>query len=231
MSETELNEPEKDKKRERLDELRRNFIGDDAAFMEKNRTVLTLFGNEQAAFEALDPTLNAAFLSEWKGLIETCENHTSDETMLDMLREKTTALEQHIQAGLLKVNELEFYVKKAFPASPALWQEFGFKQRRTATGSHSRFLVWMFTMHRILLDYEPQLLTAGMPAPFSIDFENTISACGEAELQQEYAKRMRLRQTRLRVEQLNRLHHYLQRVQHAANIIYHSNEAKRKQFG
>jgi hypothetical protein len=231
MSEAEVNEPEKEKKKERLEQLQRTFIGDDAAFMEKNRTVLTLFAKEQATFQALDPTLDAAFLLAWQNLIETCESHTSDETMLDMQREKTTALEQHINAALLKVNELEFYVKNAFPDNPALWQEFGFKQRKTATDSHSRFLIWLFTMHRVLLDYEATLLAAGMPATFNSGFENTTSACAEAEFEQEYAKRLRLRQTRLRVEQLNRLHSYLQRVQHAAQIIFATNETKRKEYG
>lgn len=86
-------------------------------------------------------------------------------------------------------------------------------------------------MLRVMQDHEPQLITAGMPATFKTDFENTSGACAEAEVEQEYTKRLRLRQTRLRVEQLNRLHTTLQKVQHAANIIYHGNEAKRKQFG
>lgn len=120
MGETEENEPDKDKKKERLEELKRNFSGENAAFIEKNRTVLTLFAKEQTAFENFDPTLDAAFLTGWRALIETCESHTSDETMLDIQREVTTALERRITAALLKVDELEFYVKKkrSLPTPP-----------------------------------------------------------------------------------------------------------------
>lgn len=85
-------------------------------------------------------------------------------------------------------------------------------------------------MLRVIDDYETELLAAGMPATFKSNFENACGACADAELEQEYTKRLRLRQTRLRIAELNRLHQYLQRIQKAAAVIFFNNETKRKEL-
>lgn len=218
------------KRKKRHQQLQRTFSSDDADFIAKNRVVRLIVLPELASFTALDPGINSAFTDAWLLNIETCEAHTTDSIVIHQVEEKTSELNKAVTDALKLVSELEYYVKKAFPSEPALWDEFGFAQRSRIQARTPGFILWLFTMQQIINDYEADLLAAGMPATFTTDYDIACGACAEAELKQEYAKRLRLRQTRLRVQQLNRLHTYLQRIQRAGAVIYHNNETKRKEL-
>jgi hypothetical protein len=190
-----------------------------------------LFAKEQATFQALDPTLDAAFLLAWQNLIETCESHPSDATMLYTVQEVTENMAQLTANALRLSTELEFYVKKAFPLNPALWEEFAFTQRSRVLPSTRNTVFWLFVIGKVARDYEPQLLAAGMPATHIDQLNDASGLIAEAEFEQEYTKRLRQRQTRLRVQQLNQLHATLQQVQKAAAVVFYHNETKRKEYG
>lgn len=230
MDETPVNSSEKQQKRKRHQQLIRNFKGEDADFIEFNRVRYTLFMQQLAAFTAFDPTLNAAFAASWLVNITDCEQHPTDEVLRDTLQHTTHQLQQKTNAALNLVADVEYYVKKAFNESPALWDEFAFAHRYRAIQSTTGTVLWLFTMLRVLQDYEADLLTAGMPPALIASLTTASGNLAQAEIEQEYHKRLRLRQTRLRVQKLNRLHGYLQRVQQAAAVIYKNDAVSRKQF-
>ncbi|MBK8660060.1 MAG: hypothetical protein IPN22_14615, partial [Bacteroidetes bacterium] len=59
-------------------------------------------------------------------------------------------------------NELEFYVRKAFPDDERILFEFGFADL-TYVANSARFVVNAYTMYSIMEDYLVQLQAAGMP--------------------------------------------------------------------
>jgi hypothetical protein len=231
METEQLVEGEKPKRKKRLQQLMRTFSGDDADFLEKNRVIRTIFLSDLAAFTAIDPALDAAFATNWLAQIELCEAHPSDATMLYTVQEVTENMAQLTANALRLATELEFYVKKAFPLNPALWEEFAFGNRSRVLPSTRNTVFWLFVMGKVARDYETQLLAAGMPANHIDQLNDASGLIAEAEFEQEYTKRLRQRQTRLRVQQLNQLHATLQQVQKAAAVVFYHNETKRKEYG
>jgi hypothetical protein len=230
--EEEINEEKgKDKKgKSRNKELLRNFIGEDSKFLETSDTMHALFVEQLAEFSAFDPTLNAAFGNTWLLQIKQCRSMNSDHLKRSELLQKTTEQQKELAECLQLTNDLEYFVQKAFPQSTALWSEFGFKQRSRISKRASDTVFWLHTMHRVALDYETELLAAGMPATFLSQLDTKTTAMANAEREQEYAKRLRLRETRLRIMHLNRLHGYMQTVQRAAAVVYRNNAARYHQF-
>ena len=192
-----------------------------ADFVANGRVWIKLFREHLADFAALDPEFNAAFANDWEAANEALALFETDETQRDEIAYRTSELLKTHQPVLRLLDDLDYYTGKAFPTDPRKVDELGIKlMRRDAGSTQLKFVLWGYTALRVATDYQPQLTAAGLPLAWYTDFDTALGVCGEAELEQEYAKRQRIRKTTERVMQFNALHKTWQRVNKAAKVIY-----------
>ena len=193
----------------------------DPEFAEANRNVHAHFLKHLAPFAAFDANLNAAYAAGWLKLIVAFENHPTDESMQDSIEVATEAVVAQRKNCLKAVDDVEYYTKIAFPDDEDIYREFGFKKIRSEREREViKMVLNLFTMRKVAEDYLTELTTAGMPPTVMPNFIAQAKALGDAEIEQEYVKRLRIRELRKRVSLYNSLYKTYDRVRAAAKVIY-----------
>ncbi len=203
----------------------------DPEFAEANRNVHAHFVKHLPAFTAFDANLNAAYAADWLANIVAFEKHPSDESMLDSIEVATEEVVAQRKICLKAVDDVEYYTKIAFPDDEDIYREFGFKKIRSEREREViKMVLNLFTTLAVANDYLPELTTAGMPPAVMPNFETQAKELGNVEIQQEYAKRLRIRELRARVLLYNSLYKTYDRVRAAARAIFRSDPETRQLF-
>lgn len=204
---------------------------DDASLAERSRTWHALYLEHQSEFEVLDPRLTVAFGNDWLAKIEAFESIQKDKTVEDGLQQKTVEVAEATDAQMKKVDDLQYFAERAFPDDERVMMEFGFEQiRKQNQSSTPRIIVNGWVMRRVADDYTAQLLAVGMPATLPAELNAAIENLEQAELAQEYEKRLRLRTTTLRIRSFNELYRIHQQVRRAADVVFREAPVIAKQF-
>lgn len=195
----------------------------DPEFAEANRNVHAHFVKHLAPFTAFDANLNAAYAAAWLAKIVEFEKHPSDESMGDNTEAATEVIVAQRKRCWKAVDDIEYYTKIAFPDDEEVYREFGFhKTRREREREVLKMIINLFTMLRVAGDYQAELSAAGMPPAVMPNFQTQAENLAQAEIEQEYAKRLRIREFRKRVRQYNTLYKTYDRVRAASKAIYRS---------
>lgn len=201
--------------------LRKGKKESDADYARLTRVWIDFYRDKQAEFAAFDPMFTIAFADNWTALCDAFIKAPSDETMKDGLYQATLDVQEAQKPVLELADELQFFVKKAFPKQPRVLDEFGFKLLRATSGkTNLKFTLYGYTVLPIYQYYETELLAAGLPAAWVTNFDNAIGEAGDKEIRQEVAKRLRIRATTKRVELYNALYEQWQAVYDASRVIY-----------
>lgn len=204
---------------------------DDAHLLEKSRMWHAIFNDHVADISAFDANLNAAYALEWLSKIEEFEAHPTDETIMDGIQQKTADIFTEVKATRGVVDDLEYYVDKAFPDDGRKLLEFGFgKMRWGLSKGEGRWPIPALTMRKVVQSYLTELTTAGLPANLPTEFNAAIEKLGEAEVGQEYEKRLRIKATTDRIKMFNNLFAIHTLVRNAAYIVFRNNLVIAKQF-
>ncbi len=224
-------EQEPKKKSRKKEIFRMNNELDDAHLCEKSRVWHALFGDRLAQFSAFDSQLDAAFALNWLAQTEAFEAFPTDRTMLAGIEEKTAGIALKVKATRLVVDDLEYYTDRAFPEDARIKLEFGFARLRWGiTKGDGRWVLPSFTLGKVMQDYLPQLLAAGLPVNLQTGFNTALDNLGTAEVDQEYEKRLRIKATTARIKMYNTLYGMHVRVRNAARIIFQDNPTVLKQY-
>jgi hypothetical protein len=228
---TETLNPEEKKKRKKKILFRKSDVMDDFLLIENSRTWHALFVEHLAEFSGFSTAFDAAYAADWLAMINDFEKHPTDETMRDKVEEKEADLEPGRKLLRLNINEIEFYVKRAFTEKQRKEEEFGFeKLRKRITEGEGRWALAANMVQKMLVDYAPELAAANMPAGLPAQYENALSVFGNAEVDMEYAQRLRIRATTARIEKFNALFDKHMDVKKAAEIIFNERPDILKQF-
>lgn len=203
----------------------------DSLLIQRNRTLHKHFKNNLAAFTAFDPDFDPMWELAWNTLIDNTEAMATDGSMDAELKACSHAVREAIEECMDKANDLHFWVKKAFPKKPAVLREFGLTERAKARTKSLNTVVWMLVMKAMAENvYSAELAAVNMPAGLPAEIQAAADALGEKEITQEFQKRMNLRQTRLRIEQLNELHARVSTVHKAAQSVFKNDKERRDLF-
>lgn len=198
----------------------RDYTMEDSEFLQKARTQRGHFLNYLADFTAFDANLDAAYAADWALQIEICENHQNDETTLDQQQQYTEDLEKAKKQGFWAATDLEYYVKKAFANDTRTQKEFGFNLVAQARGRTLNQIMWLEVMKKVAQDYTAELTAVDMPASVITNLETAAHNIVQAEIEQEYYKRIRLRLTTQRMKKFNALYKTCKLVNSAAQIVF-----------
>ena len=220
----------KRKRKKNLAERKTSEISDNQ-LCERSRTWQGLFLKYLTAFETFDANLNNAFALDWMAQIEALEKHPSDETFVDSQQEITDQVKQKTDVLSTLLGGIEYFVKAAYPDNGRVLMEFGFEKMTNPeqTGT-ARFVVNAYTLLQVLTDYEADLLAVGMPPNLKAEYETACDNLGEAEIGQEYQKRLRIRSTAQRIRLFNTLYDTYMKVHKAADVIFYRQPEVSKMF-
>jgi len=205
---------------ENTKERERDFTMEDSLLIHKSRTLRGLFLQNIAPFTAFDNDLDSTYADNWLTLIEECEGTETDETVMDQSAQNSADLDEAKKEGFTAANDLEYYVKKAFPEKKRIMEEFGFTEKKKARAAQFNQYMWMRVMKKIAEDYLTELNAVNMPASVMSNLETKTQEVLEKETTQEYYKHLRIRFSRLRIERLNKLYKYCTTVNSAAQVVF-----------
>jgi len=211
-------------------EKTKDFRMDYSSLPDRARTLQKHFENNLASFTAFDPDYNAAYAASWLALIEECEEHPDDESTVDELAQYTKDLEEARKEGFIAANDLEHYVKKAFPDDEMMLEEFGFSERKKARARSLNQLIWLEVMKRVAADYTAELAAVNMPPSVINNLETKQQNAVQKEIAQEYFKRIRKRLARQRIKKFNNLYKICITVRDTAVSVFYNDAERRKLF-
>lgn len=208
----------------------RDYKGDDSTLIQRSRTVIIHLTKYLSQFSAFDIQFSAAFIDDWKNQIDVCEKLETDESMDDELRQYTANAEDAKNLCFKATDELNYYVKKAFPNNLRVQREFGFNQREKMRAQTFNVVLWIAVMGRVADSYTTELSNAGMSNSVVTDLQNAGTNYYNKEVDQEAFKRTVLRSTRERIEKMNKLYSYLHRTHEAAQQVFFKDKEIRSLF-
>jgi hypothetical protein len=208
----------------------REFRVELTALIQRARTLHGHFLNNIAGFTNYNPGMDATYAAAWVTAIDDCEVHPTDETTVDQLQQYTSDVEEAHKACFAAANLLEGFVKDAFPNDTSIMEEFGFTERKMARARKFNLLIWMEIMKRIANDYAAELAAVGMPAGVLTNLDLRQQNAVNAELEQEYYKRIRKRLARQRLQKFNSLYRTCTRVRDAAESVFAQDKERKGLF-
>ena len=201
---------------------RKGLYLEDSVFAEKQRTFRAHYLSHLSDFTAFDANLTNGYAADWLLGIEAFEAHPTDEVMQDDIAIATENLMEKRTTCWLAMSDLEYYVKRAFPDNKGKLREFGFPRTTTERDrSVVKLVLNVHTMLRVTEHYQTQLVAAGMPPIVFTNLETAAEVLGVAEIEQEFAKRLRIGAAETRTTLYNTVFKLYARVRDAAKVIYY----------
>lgn len=175
-----------------------------------------------ADFTAFDSSIDTFYLADFAAAITTAENHPDDETVLDIQRGYTAALETQDKLCRKAYQRLKIFVEKAFPNNTIIQDEFGFNDYKDVNnvGSMMKFMAKLvFTVNK----YSTNLMAVAYPANDIANFAVLQKDLTAAMIAQEAYKNERVQLTKQREELLDKVYEYITYLGKIGKIIYEGN--------
>jgi hypothetical protein len=209
----------------------KEFHKDASKMLNDSRTTMKIVNEYLSEFAAFDSDFDSALMNAWDAAIEDAIGHSTDETERDELQQFSKEVTVSMEAYAKCMDDIEYYAEKAFAeADEDVLVTFAFDQRAKAMQSMPRFVMWGLVTNKFVLEYQSELLTAGMPAQLLTDMATTFQAFFDAEQVQEKFKRMMKLSTLRRIDKLNKVFAFNRKAHAVAQRIYRHIPEKRGMF-
>ena len=203
-------------------QVRRDYAIPDADMLADAKMKQAYFARDIADFEAFDnDVFNQAFSTSWLQAMATVEQTMDDEAVLEQQTQLTAAIESGLtDCRNFFQKQLKYFIEKAFPAQPVIWNEFGYNDYDKARLSARDMVRFMRKLHIIMLKYQTQLLAANFP-PESVGSADTLRIALDTILTtQEFFIGSRPGITQDRVKKLNTVYSHTAQVCRVGKLLY-----------
>lgn len=211
-------------------EITRSFNGSDVYLTETARTTHTLFTADLAKFTAFDPTMTAAFATQFLAAVTAAEVVVADTAIVQQLGQKTELVATAMEKAKSKYNDVKYFAQKAFPDSPATQGEFGLNNYDKARKSTPQMIQFLDEMSKACIKYQTQLLDKGYSEAAIAEIQTIRTELLNSNAGQEVFKKQRPKLTEDRIIILNTCYNWVTQVNAAAQLVYKTDLAKQKQF-
>ncbi len=227
--ETEEEKPAKKRKKREFQRVNNSLT--DGELAQKCRVWCLIMENHMAALSALDPNLNAAYVAAWRSAIEAFEGMATNELMEDYQLERQAELNKARKQFQKKLDDLDYFIGKAFPERKRIREEFGLHKMRTPSARRGvRDVVIGFASVFTIERYEAALLAAGMPAGFKAEYEAALGDYADAEVKHQASLLDSIRATNERIYAYNALYATHRQVLRAAEVVFDGDKIIIDQF-
>ena len=212
--------------------IKRAYAISDSEMLEDSKTVHELYVNDMADFNNFDSLFDMQFANDWQNAYSLANDAPTDELYRDQIQGKTEKVVDAMAACRKKYNETKYYVKKAFPNSLAIQQEFGLDDYDKARKSDLKLFEFMSRMHTIADKYKAELTDAAVGYTLAkiSEIQALATILDTQNIDQEVYVKGQLTTTQDRVIKMNDVWGFRSRIAEAAKLIYEDNFAKYQQY-
>jgi hypothetical protein len=206
--------------------VKRKYNITDTEMFEQSSLKRGFFLEDKTALVAFDSDFDDPFAADWLAKIEEAEALPSDEIIEDQLTQLTDDVDEQMDICRGKFQDSKYFIEKAFPGKPKIWNEFGFDNYRQVRNIQKDMVHFMDDFHNIAQKYKVPLIAAGYPQ-LTIDeiktFRDNLHAANQA--QEEFKKKQPVK-TEERITVYNETWDFMVRVCSAGKIKFKSSYAK-----
>lgn len=212
--------------------VRRDYTISDAEMLNETKIKLQCYIDDRADFEDFDnQVFSLNYQQDWQTAISIAEQTIDDESVLDQQSQLTATIEDKMVAcRAFFQKQVKYFIEKAFPTQPLIWNEFGYNDYDKARLSAKEMVRFMRKLHIFMQKYQNQLLAANFPTS-KISLAETLRVELDTILTaQEYFIASRPTLTQERINKLNKVYSYTAQVCRVGKILYDDNPAKYQRY-
>lgn len=210
----------------------RLFNKPDELMLEQAQTMYDNFVAEKANFIANVPVFEDPFAENFQAIIREAEALPLDNEIIAEAAIYTEQLEITMEEARKAYMKLIYYVKLAFPDSNAILDVFGHNKYEKERKSQTGMLNLLEQAHRKAEDskYKNSLISNGFTQEMIDGLQTIYQNIREQNRMQEDALNERPLKTQQRVEKLNKVWEFMEKISEATKIIYMDNPTKQEQY-
>ena len=218
------------KKRHMKKIIVRNYNMTDADLIEDATTKEGHLTENLVDFTNFDTTLDESKLTELRDLLTEARAILSDNIIIDNQAEKTEIVINLMEQCRKQYGKLSYFIKKAFPESPATRNKFGENDYSKVRKTQSKMIFFMEDLAATAVKYSAELISAGAKQEYIDRTVQLSEELTQANKGQEMYMDTRPMLTEERIIIFNKIWGILQQLSKAAKIIYEGQIAKMKLF-
>jgi len=181
-------------------------------------------------FTAFAAKFTQLFADAFLAAIQTAQNAPQDNQIIDILAQKTEAVNIAVDDYRTLIKKMCFFLEEAFKDKLHILNEFGFNDYQGARSSQTEMQRFMLVLINAAAKYTAELIAAGFDQTMIDNIQANYDKLLAADRDQEYYKGERQAITQDRIIKMNSAWDYVLNVCKAGKIIYIDNPAKYKQY-
>ena len=213
-----------------IKDIVRIYFMSDASMLEKARYIYNCLVHDLADFTAFAPKFVQTFVDNFMLKIEAAEDAPQDNQIIDILAQKTDAVNQAMEDCRKLFNKMRYFLEEAFKSNTSLLNEIGYNDYGAARNSQKEMIRFMKVLVTACNKYASELIAVGFDQNQIDSIQATLDKLVTANDDQEYYKGERQAITQQRIEKMNAVWEIVLDVCKAGKIIYADNPAKYKQY-
>ncbi len=213
-----------------LELLVRKYNLSQGALLRESRIVIDQFKSDQSKFSIFDKQFLTPFDTDWLASIVAGENEPDDSSVVVDQKLETEEVETEMEACRVCFQGIKYFIEKAFPDQPTIWQKFGTTHYEAARKNHDKMFRLMTNLYAAADYYSAQLITAGY-TKIKIDAIMVLrDTLNTAITDQQLLIDSRAVATAHRIALLNEVWGYRTAIAKAAKEIFLNNSTKYNQY-
>lgn len=208
----------------------RNYNITDADLIEQAKTVHGNLCEYIDTFTAFDSSINGGTTEQIAILTKQAENNLPDHVIADRQVQLTDIVKGKMKECRDHFQLLSYFIKKAFPESASIRNEFGENNYGKVRNSQSKMILFMQELNSVAVKYQQELTDTGAKQDYIDKISQLHNDLNQANEDQELYIGKRPVLTEERVKILNDLWKVLIQISRASKIIFASEPAKMKLF-
>jgi len=210
--------------------IERNYEMGDASLIQWVRKIKALLSLFLADFTNYDAMFDAAFVTAYNTQIDTAEALPDDFVVSGQQEALTDIVEQKMEECRRKFVHIKRFVRKAFPAQPGIWDEFGFSGYLAARHSQPKMVIFFRDLSSVASSHSAQLIAVNYTQPMIDEIQTLYTEITAADSSQEIKKQTRKTSTQSRVLAYNSLYEVGLDICESGQVIYEDDPAKFNMF-
>lgn len=210
----------------------RSFDKSDELALEQAQTMYDNFIEDKTNFVSNIPMFDDPFAENFQKAITDTEAMPLDNEIRAEAEIYTEQLKGTMEEARKTYMKFIYYVKLAFPESKAMLDVFGHKQYEKERSSQTGMMNILEQAHRKAEDsrYKAAIINQGFDQTMIDQLQTVYQTIREQNRLQEDALNERKLKTQNRVNSLNTVWKFMEKISEASKIIYMDNPTKQEQY-
>jgi len=202
----------------------------DAALIQWLRKMVAILQLYLTDFGTYDPMFDVAYATALETETDDAEALPDDPAVLGQQKAFTEQVVANMILARDKFNHIKRFAKKAFPDSPAKWDEFGFSRYSEARNIQDKMILFLRDLHVTAEKYKTELIAVNFTQPMIDEILTIHGLLTSSDSDQEVKKETRSVDAETRVESYNALYEKGSDICESGQYIFRSDPAKYNMF-